>query len=60
MITVKTIGAQGDVLFRRVAKIPDNATLQQRHGAIVVAHSETGHHHVIASPDVPCSQPSRL
>lgn len=34
--------AQGDVLFRRVAAIPDGAT---RRSDKIVAHSETGHHH---------------
>ena len=36
---------QGDVMFRRIERLPSNATLQKgtEH---VVAHSETGHHHV--------------
>lgn len=36
---------QGDVMFRRVAKLPTNVTAATgtRH---IVAHSETGHHHV--------------
>lgn len=52
MITVKRMAAQGDVLFRRVERVAEDAMEQPRNGPIVVAHSETGHHHVIESPDV--------
>lgn len=52
MKTVERIAAQGDVLFRRVDALPEDAQLEPRRGSIVVAHSETGHHHVINSPDV--------
>lgn len=54
MKIISQIGAQGDVLFRRVGKIPDDTIEQKReHGdALVVAHSETGHHHVIQAADV--------
>ena len=52
MKTIEKMGAQGDVLFRRVKSIPKDAIEQPRKGPIVVAHSETGHHHVIDSPDV--------
>jgi hypothetical protein len=52
MKTVTRIGAQGDVLFRRINTLPSGAALEQRDGPLVVAHSETGHHHVIQSPDV--------
>lgn len=51
MISVRTIAAQGDVLFRRVPSIPSGAKEQPRTGPLIVAHSETGHHHVIESPD---------
>jgi hypothetical protein len=51
MITVRKIAAQGDVLFRRVDCISRDALEQPRVGPLVVAHSETGHHHVIESPD---------
>jgi hypothetical protein len=39
--------AQGDVWFRRCEKIPADATLVPRaaDGTVVVAHSETQHHH---------------
>jgi hypothetical protein len=50
MITVTRMAAQGDVLFRRVDRIPNDAREQLRDGPLVVAHSETGHHHTIESP----------
>jgi hypothetical protein len=50
--TMREIGAQGDVLFRKVDTIPGDYHPQPRAGVLVVAHSETGHHHVISSPDV--------
>lgn len=40
--------AQGDVYFRRVSELP--AGLVERkpeNGAIIVTHSETGHHHLM-------------
>lgn len=45
-------GAQGDVLFIRVDSIPANAAAETHNGRIVVAHSETGHHHAIEARDV--------
>lgn len=51
MIAIQNMAAQGDVLFRRVASLPAEARAQPRNGPLVVAHSETGHHHVIDSPD---------
>jgi hypothetical protein len=47
-----TSGAQGDVLFRRVSAIPKGAVPVKRKGPIVVAHSETGHNHVIEDAHV--------
>ena len=49
MKTISKMGAQGDVLFRRVASLPPGARELPRTGPIVVAHSETGHHHAIDS-----------
>lgn len=51
MINVRRMAAQGDVLFRRVESIPTQVWEQPREGPLVVAHSETGHHHVIESQD---------
>jgi len=40
--------AQGDVLFRRVEAVPANAkAVTVTDGKVVVAHSETGHDHVM-------------
>lgn len=46
MKTGTEIIAQGDVLFMRVDSIPDDATERKPAAEHVVAHSETGHHHV--------------
>lgn len=37
---------QGDVMFRRVEALPKEAVRQETPKGGVVAHSETGHHHV--------------
>ena len=42
-------GAQGDVMFRRVPSVPQGYELQKTEGEIVVAHSETGHHHTVSA-----------
>ena len=48
MISIKNRGAQGDVFFRRIKAVPANATVvKPEDGAIIVTHSETGHHHVV-------------
>jgi hypothetical protein len=44
MKTITRLGAQGDVIFRRVKALPEGLKKQAK-GPIVVAHSETGHHH---------------
>lgn len=49
MIEIKKFAAQGDVLLRKIAKLPAAAVEQKRNGPLVVAHSETGHHHAIDS-----------
>ncbi|MDA8120407.1 MAG: hypothetical protein M0Z85_10330 [Gammaproteobacteria bacterium] len=49
MKTFKNQAAQGDVFIRRIDKIPENAKPEKTiNGCFVVAHSETGHSHVIA------------
>lgn len=48
MIKVKSLAAQGDVIFRRIGTLPDGVketTLAG--GTAVIAHSETGHDHAI-------------
>ena len=47
MKTVEKMAAQGDVLFQRIDEIPKGAKVEKASGKIVVAHSETGHHHAI-------------
>lgn len=50
---VKQMGAQGDVLFRRVQAMPSGVTeVQRENGALLVAHSETGHHHTVSTSGV--------
>lgn len=48
MKTFKTMAAQGDCLIRKIDKLPDNVELAKANGEhYTVAHSETGHNHVI-------------
>lgn len=45
----KNCAAQGDLLIRRIDTIPTKAVLAKSDaGQFVVAHSETGHNHVVA------------
>lgn len=47
--TFKNQCAQGDLMIRRIEKLPDGVKpLKADGGAFIVAHSETGHHHIIA------------
>ena len=42
------MAAQGDVLITKIDKLPDNVKEKQTEGdRIIVAHSETGHHHFV-------------
>jgi hypothetical protein len=46
----KNQAAQGDVFFERIDALPPGLELAgTEHGKFVVAHSETGHNHVIDS-----------
>ena len=48
MKLIKNCAAQGDVLIRRIDKLPDGVKkIKPDKQGYVVAHSETGHHHVI-------------
>lgn len=50
MKTFENMAAQGDLLIRRIGSIPaDVKPAQADNGVFVVAHSETGHNHVIAA-----------
>lgn len=52
--TVRGLCSQGDVdITPTTDEIPSDALKHAReNGAIIVTHSETGHHHVIEHPDV--------
>jgi hypothetical protein len=54
MKTFSKMAAQGDLMIRRIETIPAQAvTVTAEKGVFVVAHSETGHNHVIeARPNV--------
>lgn len=47
MKTFKLQAAQGDLMIRKVNKIPENLKQINKQEEYVVAHSETGHHHVL-------------
>ena len=54
--TVKDVASQGDVMFIRVGSqfleeqgLPEDATFSGDKD-VIVAHSETGHHHVVEAP----------
>jgi hypothetical protein len=51
MKPIKKLGAQGDVIFRKVRSLPKGALEQPVNGPIIVAHSETQHHHAIDVTD---------
>ena len=49
MKTFQKQAAQGDLLIRRIDKLPNGLrAMQVDAGKFIVAHSETGHNHVIA------------
>lgn len=55
MKTFKNMAAQGDLIILRIKKLPDNLVkVDPVEGKIVVAHSESGHDHVMVleRPDV--------
>lgn len=54
MKTFEKIAFQGDVMIQKIARLPDGLeSAQPEDGGYVVAHSETGHNHVIeARPTV--------
>lgn len=48
MKTFNNCAAQGDLMLRRIDKLPAGVKpIAAEKGAFCVAHSETGHHHVI-------------
>lgn len=56
----KRLAAQGDVILRKIDKLPDGVVeMSSRDGEYVVAHSETGHHHVITADKVRAFRPKK-
>jgi hypothetical protein len=52
MKTFQNQAAQGDLLITRVETLPDGITPAAiESGEYIVAHSETGHHHVVSAAD---------
>lgn len=50
MKTFKNMAAQGDFVIIRIKDIPDNVVpMKIENGTYVVAHSETGHNHVMVA-----------
>lgn len=54
MATFKDMAAQGDIIIKRVDSIPAKGLreVKREGGKLIVAHSETQHHHVIERPRV--------
>lgn len=51
--TFTTVGAHGEITFVRVDALPDGfESISATNGEFVVAHSETGHHHVLEADGV--------
>jgi len=50
MKTVHRFGAQGDVIFIKREALPKDAKPVEYGKELIVAHSKTGHHHVIDRP----------
>lgn len=40
----------GEVILKPIDTLPTNAKLEKEEKKIIVAHSETGHHHVLEAP----------
>lgn len=52
MKTFKNMAAQGDMLIRRIDALPNDVKkLNADNGNYILAHSETGHHHIIKEDD---------
>jgi hypothetical protein len=51
--TFKDVCAQGDIYIRKIDKLPAGAEMiESVSGKVIVTHSETGHHHVMAADTV--------
>jgi len=55
MRTFERIAAQGEMVIRKIAELDEKSTLNPmnpENGKYILAHSETGHHHVIDPSNV--------
>lgn len=52
MKIIKEHGAQGDVMFIRADKLPDDVKLIESGKEVIVAHSESNHHHVAIADNI--------
>lgn len=60
MKTFDKIAAQGDFLIMRVDRFPNNITAAKAEGDLhVIAHSETGHNHVMDATFVKAFKPRK-
>ena len=58
MKTFVNMAAQGDFIIRRIAELPaDIVPIQHENGKFIVAHSETGHNHVMVADRVQAFEP---
>ena len=59
MRTFTKMAAQGDFIIRRISDLPTNVEpVSAENGKIVVAHSETGHNHVMEADRVEAYKPT--
>jgi hypothetical protein len=58
MKILKNMAAQGDFIIVRISEFPENIVpVNAENGHIVVAHSETGHNHVMLAERVEAFEP---
>lgn len=59
MKTFTTMAAQGDFIIFRRDSLPDNLErIEPEDGKIIIAHSETGHNHVMEAETVEAYKPA--
>lgn len=57
--TFTRMAAQGDFIIRRIDSLPANVeSVEPENGVFVVAHSETGHNHVMVADRVEAYKPA--
>lgn len=50
MLRFQNVAAQGEIMIRRVERIPDGCSpFAMENGQFIIGHSETGHNHVLSS-----------